>query len=286
MAKVVDQNIPASLQAVYEATLGQARWWKRHFDVRKRYPWRLPHMQGDGRITKDPDLGGGVTHWQWLHRKIFRRACDCYNIQLPSFLVIDPPFGPKSRGYWHEDALGSGLWYYDYFMQQTINAFIATGTPNYCKKLITADAWVDTLNPDTNYNDDWDLKCVNWDGYQQEIYVKKDDPLTHIYHFWVADIGGYPWRENLYITFHFWEVKEDWNETTITWNNKPPGVKLIAVKKISWDAAETYQEVQLPNVKYFKITTKYSIEFGGSWYGMILDSRRSEPPHWFAPYWT
>ncbi|GAH87302.1 unnamed protein product, partial [marine sediment metagenome] len=217
MAKVEDQNIPSGQQHLYDGGLEIARPWKDILTVRGRYPWRLPHMQGDGRIHKDWPFGAGVTNKQFEHRKIFRRSCDCYNNQLKTHDIVDPEFGPKSRGYWFDAAGGSGLWYYDYFMRQTINAYIATGAPDWCKKLVTGDSWVELVNPDANYGALKRLYCYDWILFPAthlvaETYVTKNDPLTTIYHFFidVVLIGMFPVVSGIFLAFY--EIADEIDE--------------------------------------------------------------------------
>ena len=251
MAIITLQTIPAALLKLYEATLGKAREWKQTYNVRHRYPWRLPHMQGDGRIHKDPDLGADVSNAQFEHRKIFRRSCDCYNLQLKTHVIIDPAFGPKSRGYWFDKALGSGLWYYDYFMQQTVNTFIATGTPDYCKKLILADSSVWYQFPNTNYGDVDTLNINNSTTQLSHAYVTKNNPNLNLYTFFVYSISFHEFQTPQSPTIDVYEVDELIDEMGITWNNKPSFNRLIATFPLHIDMEGTFQTIQIPNVKSF-----------------------------------
>lgn len=96
MAKIEgDQNIPSALLDPYRATLTE----KQPDDVgRKRYPYRVPHMQKDGADVKAGQLA-----------------------QRTRFLLVRDEFNKlsdaeKARWYAARPPWSSFLWYYNYFI--------------------------------------------------------------------------------------------------------------------------------------------------------------------------
>lgn len=92
--------------------------------VRKRYPWHIPKLQ---------DNKYGTSAAQRAHRTVFRKCVDCFNAAPATGGVEPPAIGPRSREWWYDDAAGSGLWYYDYFIQQTLTEYLSGTTPDWCK---------------------------------------------------------------------------------------------------------------------------------------------------------
>jgi len=66
-------------------------------------------------------------------RDAFKSSVACFRAQPRAGGVIPPAVGTRSRPWWYAAAEASGLWYFDYFMQQTIPAFLAHNTPDWCK---------------------------------------------------------------------------------------------------------------------------------------------------------
>ena len=132
MAKVVDQDIPPEMADAYDISLQRATLWKAGGDiyqVRHRVPFRLPHMQDPS--TQSPSAAQRVV------RNAFKKCVACYNVQPYSGGVTPPDPGPRNRSWWYSAASGSGLWYYDYFIQQSMPSFLGSQVPVWC--MVTID---------------------------------------------------------------------------------------------------------------------------------------------------
>ncbi len=244
MAKITPpQNVPSELEQEYYGALGMAKPLVDGSGVNRRYPWKLPHMQGNGVVVKDPDIGAGVTDLAWQHRSIFKQSCNCFNIQLDTPYAPPPPTGPRSKEWWYDEALGSGMYYYNYFMQQTINAFIAAGTPAWCKLGGIDDSYTLSFVPNYNGNGDGFLP-VSWAGQGIESWIKK--PATGLtIHLLVADStdpDGFDAPNNLWIR----AVGDDWTEATLTFNNRPPYLNDLGILKVT-GAAMTWYSFTVPS---------------------------------------
>jgi hypothetical protein len=62
-----------------------------------------------------------VSAKQLIIRNAFKESCNCFNKQ-----------NLTERGDWYNASLGSGLFYYDYFMKETIPGFLNGPIPDYC----------------------------------------------------------------------------------------------------------------------------------------------------------
>jgi len=69
-------------------------------------------------------------------RSTFRACCDCFNKQPETGGATPPAIGPRNRSWWYAQAGASGLWYYNYFMQQTLNAYFSNSPPDWCLKSV------------------------------------------------------------------------------------------------------------------------------------------------------
>ena len=154
MVRIVDQNIPADLLERYKASLRQSTDWKpgaNIYTARKRQPFRLPHMQSDS--------GNSPSGEQVEVREAFKKCVNCYNKSPQTGGATPPDIGYRSREWWHTAAAGSGLWYYDYFIQQTWQTFFDGGTPDWCIKEVK------TLSRDGN-----EVCWVNETGHTGPLY--------------------------------------------------------------------------------------------------------------------
>ena len=127
MVRIIDQNIPAELLERYKASLRQSTDWKpgaNIYTARKRQPFRLPHMQSNN--------GNSPSGEQLEVREAFKKCVDCYNASPKTGGATPPDIGYRSREWWHTAAAGSGLWYYDYFIQQTWQTYFNNEIPDWC----------------------------------------------------------------------------------------------------------------------------------------------------------
>lgn len=97
------QDIPAAYASYYSHCMDQAR---ADGLLKRRAPFRINQAKSKAQFAV----------WN-----TFANATACFADQIKIPLIINPDTGYKSRGYWFNASLGSGLFYYDYFMQQTLN---------------------------------------------------------------------------------------------------------------------------------------------------------------------
>lgn len=163
MAKVIDQNIPAEMTDEYDASLHRAAVWipgSSIRQVRHRVPFRIPHMRSP--------LRGAPSPAQVDVRTDFKKCVDCFNKQPTEGGAEPPDLGPRNRSWWYDDAIGSGLWYYNYFIQQSMPGYQSNNPPNWCKYT----EWVET-----------------WDSAEPAIYQHDNDEFE-------ADQGTYHFDTN------------------------------------------------------------------------------------------
>lgn len=222
MARIDTQNIPSELLARYETALGIARPWKTKETVGRRYPWRLPHMQGNGIISPTPVRGWGVTPAQVIIRKRFAQCVHCFNRQPYEDGEEPPDIGFRSRPWWYNAANSSGLWYYDYFIQQTMLDMADDSVPAWCKWAVWASASVSTVNPDTPWWIERALYIQLGAGEPPSKYWTYLKPYGEKEYLWLF-VGGCANGEcdTQLWTISWWKVSDAWNPNTITWNNKP-----------------------------------------------------------------
>ena len=237
MAKVVNQDIPAEMGDAYDQTLHRSAIWIPGSSirvVRKRVPFELKHMRNISVSTPSKA--------QRLVRRAFKRSCNCYNIQPYEGGVTPPAIGPRNRSWWHDQAGGSGLWYYDYFIQQTWNDFYANTPPNWCKLLATEDTYVDEYYPNNNFST---LPFVYVNKETNENYIAyfkttATDPFT------ISVYAFYTYTYNR--TIGVYEVAEEYNTATVTYNTRPALGKLIKSFNSQSDTA-TWHTVEVSGYK-------------------------------------
>lgn len=261
MAKVEgDQNIPVDLIFEYEGQLrpkSASRPW-----VYRRNPFRAPRMRkGES----------GVSAAQRAQREIFEKSVRCYNCQPYTGGITPPGNGPRNRSWWFTDAIGSGLWYYDYFMQQTMNRFIAKLPVYWCREALLCMQTVDEGNPDLSFYGDY-AQYAQWSaaGKQSYIYFKRQGMFfTHLEVLYQGILGaGAPPYPSATIRFH--EVASTYNCVTLTWNNRPAAGAAVGSYVVPYSVGYQLLYIPIPvSTEWFAV----SVDDIGSYHALWLRGR-------------
>lgn len=213
------QTIPAEWLEDYKSALTPMVDGK---VVRRRYPWRLPHMQ-----NANPDVSAA----QLAQRGIFDASCNCYRVQPLSGGATPPAEGPRNRSYWYTTAAGSGLWYYNYFMQTSIDTYLGGSTPLWCRSSIVDDTYVYNLQPDTNFKNETGLYALVDGASEYRTFIKNPYPLFDYVQ--LTPVTWYACGTGLnYVIVEVYEIDDPWDVNTITWNNKPPLGRLLSERTL------------------------------------------------------
>jgi len=256
-----EQNIPSELMYPYEAVLRPqgplGRAW-----VYLRYPFGLPYHRKDKP---------GVSAKQRAQRAIFEKSVRCYNCQPYTGGITPPGNGPRNRSWWFTDAIGSGLWYFDYFMQQTMNRFIAGSAVYWCREALLCLQTVDEGNPDLSFNGYYgQFAGYNAAGGQAMIYVKRQGmSFTHleILYEGISGAGAPPYPS---ATVRFHEVASTFNCTLLTWNNRPACGAAVGSYVIPYSVGYKLIRIPIPvKTEFYAI----SIDSIGSYQHLFLRGR-------------
>jgi len=209
MAKITGpQDIPSYLYDLYIQALTEILTDK---NVRKRYPFRVPSMQ---------DPGKNPTPLQRAQREIFTKCVSCFNGQPSTGGKTPPDIGPRARTWWFTDAIGSGLWYFDYFMQQSLDTYIAGAIPDWCYNLGRGDSATCESEPDRNFGTREYVEVGNFAGYPFWGWIQKTYPTSKTLRIWIIGVIGEITGEQTY-WLDFYTCHNRWVEGYITWNNQP-----------------------------------------------------------------
>jgi len=219
MARVEGQNIPSELLELYKTSLVPFYTIHGAGTVRKRCPFRIPHLQDIARLFY-PRQHGGPSAKQKEVREIFRLCTSCFEVQPNSGGATPPDIGPRNRSWWYTDSTGSGLFYYTYFMQQTLDAYFSGNAPDWCRKMVVADTFTSEGSPDTNYGGEGFVEAGKFPGGAVWGYFLKDDDKEKQLHLYIiGTIGDIGATETYYLDFY--KVNTRWNQYSLTWNNQP-----------------------------------------------------------------
>lgn len=255
--KVDTQNIPSKLHDDYIGSLRPStQWWTNLFGtfkfgtrkfgigpdkyiVRARQPFRIPHMQGLG-----PNTPSGA---QILVRQAFKKCCDCFNEQPDEGGAVPPEPGPRNRSWWFDRAAPSGLWYYDYFIQQSWYPFYIDEPPIWCILRNLANTFIGmgySWDEDVNYSETWHMEIgkidktppaedsLSYGLIKATVTLKKDVDLyllTYI-HATIVDVYAVD--------------PASYDNNTVTWNTQPPRGKFL--KRLTMTAGYTWVKFPLP----------------------------------------
>jgi len=128
MAKIYEQEIPSYIYDYWTQVFRKDYGAEPPTKTQRRTPFELAYKAGLGPPRGSSPAYDG-TPAQRHQRTIFRAAVDSFNMQPPTGGVEPPNIGPRGRDWWYQQAITSGLWYYNYYMQLTMNAYIAGNTP-------------------------------------------------------------------------------------------------------------------------------------------------------------
>jgi hypothetical protein len=84
-------------------------------------------------------------------RRKFTRAVACFRKQPDQGGVEPPALGPRNRSWWYDESTGSGMFYYNYFMQQTLLAMNDNESPEWCVNVTDLLQLVEIRNSDLSY---------------------------------------------------------------------------------------------------------------------------------------
>jgi len=234
------QNIPADLLAGYQAALQEAL---ADGSVKKRYPWHILFkkqgasiFQNVYYISSEMDFEN-ATLWQGIVRFYFKLAAYAFAIQPEGASQTPPAWGPRTRGWWYNAAIPSGLWYYDYFIKKSCEKIYSENQVVWAAEVRPHDAVVSSKSPDVNiyrgvpyfgrrFADDTRWYCIY-------------PPVNNYNHFVFYAAGFYSeggWKP--YCILDVYEITGPWVYNTITWGNKPAAGKLLCsahmVRKAGW----------------------------------------------------
>lgn len=190
--------------------------------ARKRMPHIWPRMQSDSPFS--PSAA------QLKIRKAFKRSCNCFNIQPWSGGAEPDGIGPYSRTWWYDQAGPSGLWYYDYFIQQSWLHMFQNDPPKWCRVSTTLDAQISSGFPDNSYPSQPNIHAVKFGcpiEWKIRAYFGITPKITTSYlHVYIT--GGSYYDEEGIPTLQAYGVESTtWTEGTLTWNNAPPLKELL-----------------------------------------------------------
>ena len=230
-----EQNIPSEYMYPYEAVLRPqgvlGKMW-----VYMRYPFGLPtHRKG----------APGVSAKQVAHRIVFEKCVKCYNCQ--PYTGSPPPytFGARNRSWWFDDAVGSGMWYYNWFMHRTLGEYLAGWTPDWCMATLDGIQRTNEQDPDKNhrYMTNTVVGYNRWFG--NYTWLKRGEQnFVKLYILAYSNNPGSIPHTGITLKIHKQLV--DWDISTLTWNNQPELGEQIGTFAIPYEAWPKQYEIPIP----------------------------------------
>jgi len=243
MANINSQSIPSEIRRQYDANLTPAVTIPTAVYVKKRPYFTAPGKQRRGTLA------------QKTVRARFKKCVRCFNTQPYSGGVLPPDIGARDRGFWYAEAESSGLWYYDYFIQQTMLQY-KTGTPQWCATYAVGDAHTSTRQPNNNFGflSLVSIGDISAGFLATDYYAYISPPQGGYYGISFAVLGLLgslaAWETPLRVNFH--HILESWSENTIKASNAPAITAVIATAIVDKTSFKRYI-VTLPKINDFGI---------------------------------
>ncbi len=231
MAKVIDQEIPPEYHWQFSSVIRVREYPPDETGVGLRYPWRIRNSQGCRTIRPPILRGPDVSAWQCAHRLIFGKCVQCFNKQPEDGGVEPPTLGYRNRSWWYTDAGGSGLWYYTYFIKQTIIKYLTGVTPLWCMKPADWSAYTTTQSLGHEACNHSDLRVVDHDGNKYYGWVQRNDVESGTLNVYFADLHkhidvDYPILVNAY------KCENLLSCVNLSWSTQPPLGPLLSTLRL------------------------------------------------------
>jgi hypothetical protein len=217
---ITSQNIPSELSLLYSGVFSETYNWLTNQTARSRAPFKLPTYRG-GKENQNPnDYGSNVSPAQLLQRDIFLSAVKCWRKQPATGGATPPAIGPRSREWWFDDSLGSDLFYYNYFMQQTMITILSGAVPDWCKSVISSLSWIASNNPSYTYSAANYFVLRDYPPYTYNVMIQNTTGRTGTLFCKVRSLSatfGDPKKANISVNI----VADGWAYNSVTWNTQP-----------------------------------------------------------------
>lgn len=243
MAMAKEQDIPSELQALYDDALSTQVDLSDDWKIKARPPFRIPELQGCRTIRPAIPRGAKVSDAMCENRQVFGACVKCFNRQPQTGGATPPDLGYRGRDWWYTDSGGSGLFYYNHFIEKTLEGYIASGAPIWCMIKTETQAVVKTYKPDTPACNLNSIAVMIYEGDLAYIFLKPPEEGMTKVHLVVAQIDreiGVDWP--ISVSVH--AVSPNWLCNELTWNNMPllgnvVGGTVYNAAYTGWDTYDT-----------------------------------------------
>lgn len=160
-----------------------------------------------------------------------------------------------------------GQFYYNYFMQQTLNAHFAKTTPDWCRPIPEQDTCAASFDPDGTWGNlhlavREDIGYHLWGFVIFDTFLMPKTATRYLNLFCDIIISQY-WTQYKTFIIDVYEVLEPWQEDVLTWNNKPALGNIISTKSINVDFGSPPLQAVFPNAYHkFTIPNAGSLPYG------------------------
>ena len=214
------QNIPSILHKKYTAVAGVERYLRGKWYIEARPAFRnLPQQGGKIKGLGITDYNSGVTFAQKVVRSYFRDAVHCFKQQPAGNSGTWGIPGPIGREKWFWAGYAAGMWYYDWFMKQTLLKYNAGEVPMWCIGEVETTYSAAENSPDEPHiihDVAWAVQSIRGNGTR--IHLHRPPVMRYLniflYQFTYNDSMI---EENADIKFCYCD--DDWPEYGPTWNN-------------------------------------------------------------------
>jgi len=277
MARVVSQSIPSEYEKMYKEIARPATEMipgSGLFYTQGRYPFK---MSG-----KKPVYGYNGTPAQNEVRDVFKQCCECFGKQPKTGGYLPPDIGPRARTWWFGSAIGSGLWYYNYFMKASLNLGLAGFRPDWCKQPPIGDTYDRQDFPNVNYHTESYLFAYGAICPHRYVYIRPPEQKASVFHIKVFSRSSMGW---LFTGILIWRINEVWDETTETWNTRPGLVGPIYTLPKDLCQPGMWINIPVSNIEYgIAIGTNFNEPQGNLMQYAFYSSQYSYQG--YRPFWT
>lgn len=281
------QNIPSILHKKYTAVAGVERNIRGNWYINARPAFRnLPQQGGKIKGLGITDYNSGVTFAQKVVRSYFRDATKCFKLQPPGDSGTWGVPGPIGREKWFWAGFAAGMWYYDYFMKESLLLYNAGSIPMWCPSAELVLWITNSERPDEQWNNTPDTDVGEYyDSQWNRLWIKKPEGYTKFNLFLMGTFDDFGPPDVLLLKVY--KSMETWAGGQPTWNTGPFDVTLIEAREYTCLAEinQVWAQFNIPDCYSIMLDVEWQGE--GAWFlPKIVVAADAAWPEDKIPYWS
>lgn len=284
------QSIPSLLLSKYLGVATAEKIIRGEMYVRKRYPFKMPKKgKYANYLPSWVAFKAAASPLQRVNRTMFSKCIQCFKTQPPDWGYEPPYRGPRSREWWYNAAIGSGLYYINYFIKESFAYFQLETIPPWCSEQLGMEWQLRKYYPtQCAYRLDHMILVGDVESQVTRVLIPKPKEYSTL-HLYVSAVTyiRQGWTDPIWLIAG--ARPEPLWEGCPTWEEYPTTMNVIYETSFPSGTAFTPQwvEIQCPDVEIIEIYPYGDkCDYQTDAHIDIIGRVPYEGSEQYAPYWT